>query len=293
MDFPTIAITLIVFAVLYQGAGFFLESRQGKTSLWPQRTGPLASATTTSLQGLIAIVSQTGINKAILRRKGFREHLELLLMRSGYLFGWKPEDLLFFKELGALFGAFLMWQCGQTQPLLLIGAACLGYMLPEFYVKSRGKIRLAEIQRLLPGLVDLIALALESGLDLLAAIERIIGKMKANALREELQTLIQENRLGTPRKEALEHLAYRAPLPDVESLTSMIIQAEELGTSLATVLRAYAEDMRSRRILRAEEMAGKMPVKILFPMMVFFFPIVFVIIFGPLALNLISSYKLK
>ena len=78
MDFPTIAITFIVFAVLYQGAGYFLESRQGKTSLWSQRTGPLASATTTSLQGLVAIVSQTGINKALLRRKGFRERLELL-----------------------------------------------------------------------------------------------------------------------------------------------------------------------------------------------------------------------
>ena len=71
----------------------------------------------------------------------------------------------------------------------------------------------------------------------------------------------------------------------------MIIQSEELGTSLVTVLRSYTEDMRSRRILRAEEAAGKMPVKILFPMMVFFFPIVFVIIFGPLALNFMSTYK--
>ncbi len=115
--------------------------------------------------------------------------------------------------------------------------------------------------------------------------------MKPNALREELQTLIQENRLGTPRKEALQHLAFRVPLPDLQSLTSMIIQSEELGTSLATVLRTYAEDMRNRRILRAEEIAGKMPVKILFPMMVFFFPIVFVIIFGPLALNFMASYK--
>jgi tight adherence protein C len=115
--------------------------------------------------------------------------------------------------------------------------------------------------------------------------------MKDNALKEELQTLIQENRLGTPRKEALEHFAFRAPSADIISLTSMIIQSEELGTSLATVLRSYAEDMRNRRISRAEELAGKMPVKILFPMMVFFFPIVFVIIFGPLALNFISMYK--
>jgi tight adherence protein C len=214
-----------------------------------------------------------------------------MLIRSGYVFGWKPEDLLFYEELGIALGLLFIWQSGQTQPIFWIIAAVGGFMIPELYVKGKGRVRLAEIQRQLPGMVDLVALALESGLDLLAAIERIVGKMKPSALREELQTLIQENRLGTPRKEALQHLAFRTPLPDVQSLTSMIIQSEELGTSLATVLRAYTEDMRSRRILRAEEMAGKMPIKILFPMMVFFFPIVFVIIFGPLALNFMSNYK--
>ena len=103
--------------------------------------------------------------------------------------------------------------------------------------------------------------------------------------------MIQENRLGTSRKEALQRWAYRTGLPDIQSLTSMIIQSEELGTSLATVLRTYAEDMRNRRILRAEEIAGKIPVKILFPMMVFFFPIVFVIILGPVALDFMKNYK--
>ena len=204
---------------------------------------------------------------------------------------WKPEDLLFYQELGLALGLVVSWQSGQTQPIIWVIAPVVGYLLPEVYVKGKGTARLAEIQRNLPGLVDLIALALESGLDLLAAIERIMSKMKAGPLKEELQTLIQENRLGTPRKEALQHLAFRVPLSDVQSLTSMIIQSEELGTSLATVLRSYVDDMRNRRILRAEEIAGKAPVKILIPMMVFFFPIVFVIIFGPLALTFMTSYK--
>ncbi len=113
--------------------------------------------------------------------------------------------------------------------------------------------------------------------------------MKPNALSEELQILIQENRLGTPRKEALERLATRTNIPDIQSLVSIIIQSEELGTSLATVLRSYAEDMRTRRILLAEEVAGKAPVKLLFPMVVFFFPIVFIIIFGPMAFNYMNG----
>jgi tight adherence protein C len=290
MDFASIAVILVIFVVAYQGAGILLEMRQAKSQTWSQGVSTSLSSSSI-MKDIISKLSQTSLNKALLRRKRYRERLDVILMRSGYIFGWKAEDLLFFKELGALFAVFLVWQSGHTQPLLWIGAAYLGFVLPESYVKAKGKSRLAEIQRLLPGLVDLIALALESGLDLLAAIERIIGKMKDNSLKEELQTLIQENRLGTPRKEALEHFAFRAPSADIVSLTSMIIQSEELGTSLATVLRSYAEDMRSRRISRAEEMAGKMPVKILFPMMVFFFPIVFVIIFGPLALNFISTSK--
>ncbi len=291
MDFATFLITLIIFVLVYQGAGLYLEARQAKrSSAWSQSSSASASSRS-SLRDVIGKISHAGFNKAILRNKRFRERLELMLIRSGYIWGWKPEDLLFYKELGAIFGLVLVWQSEQTQPLVWIGAAAVGFILPDFYVKGKGSARLAQIQRQLPGLVDLIALALESGLDLLAAIERIIGKMKPGALREELQTLIQENRLGTPRKEALQHLAFRAPLSDVQSLTSMIIQSEELGTSLATVLRSYAEDMRSRRVLRAEEIAGKMPVKILFPMMVFFFPIVFVIIFGPLALDFMKNYK--
>jgi tight adherence protein C len=288
MDFATLAIAGVIFAVTYQGVGLYLESRRLKRPFGSPRS---SSASSFALQEFINKISQVGFNKTLLRRKGYRERLETLLVRSGYAFRWKAEDLLFFKELSAAVGLLLVWYTGQTQPLFWVVAAYVGFILPEFYVKSKGTARLAEIQREIPGLVDLIALTLESGLDLLAAIERIVAKMKPNALREELQTLIQENRLGTSRKETLQHLAFRAPSPDIVSLTGMIIQSEELGTGLATVLRTYGEDMRSRRILRAEEFAGKMPVKILLPMMVFFFPIVFVIIFGPLALNFMSTYK--
>jgi tight adherence protein C len=176
-------------------------------------------------------------------------------------------------------------------PLLWLIGLGLGFWFPDVYMKGRGAARQMSIQKQLPGFIDLACLTLEGGLDLLAAVDRILEKMQPSSLREELSMLLQETRLGTPRKEALEHMAFRVNLTDMQSLTSIIIQSEELGTSLATVLRTFAEDMRNKRILRAEELAGKMPVKLLFPMMVFFFPIVFVITFGPLAASFMTSYK--
>jgi len=290
MDFASVAIAVTLFMVFYQGVGLYLESRQSRSAAWTRRSEQ-QSTLAAGIREVIHKVSDFGPNRAILRNKKTRDRFDLLLVRSGNIFGWKAEDLLFYKEFGGILGIVFMWKLDITQPLAWIAAAYIGFIFAELFVKGKASTRQAEIQRNLPGFVDLIALALDSGLDLLAAIERIMAKMKPNALRDELQILIQENRLGTSRKESLQHLAYRSPLPDIQSLTAMIIQSEELGTSLASVLRSYTEDMRNRRIMRAEEAAGKMPVKILFPMMVFFFPIVFVIIFGPLALNFISTYK--
>jgi tight adherence protein C len=288
MNLSMLLIGLPVFLLVYQGVGWWFESRESSRSPWgahrPTNSG-------SRLRDWSGFGSKLGFNKILLRNARFRERLELMLLRSGHPFGWKADDLVFIKEVGVCLAAFFLWRLDVSQPLLWLVGLFLGFWLPDVYIQAKGASRRAEIQRQLPGFIDLIALTLESGLDLLAATERILEKMKPSALREELQMLIQETRLGTPRKEALQHWAYRAPLPDIVSLTSMITQSEELGTSLATVLRTYAEDMRNRRILRAEEVAGKAPVKLLLPMMVFFFPIVFVVIFGPLALNFFSSYK--
>jgi len=287
MDLSFLFIALPIFFLVYQGMGLLLTARQNTPAGLP-RSGSHSLQKT--LRDTMKLGAKLGINKALLANKSFRDRLEILLIRSGNQFRWRAEEVLFSKELVALFLAGLLWFGSPIRLLSLVGIA-LGWILPDLFLKAKGGARKALIQRALPGFVDLLALALESGLDLLAGTERILGKMRPNPLREELEMLIQENRLGTPRKEALQHWAFRTDLPDIYSLTSMIIQSEELGTSLAGVLRNYAEDMRNKRILRAEEIGGKAPVKLLFPMMVFFFPIVFVVIFGPLALSLMSSYK--
>jgi tight adherence protein C len=237
------------------------------------------------LQEFSRQMGQLGLNQSLLKIAGLRKRLDLILLRSGYPYGWKAENLLFYKEASVILAALVLWGMDVQDPILwgilLVGA----FWMLDMILQARGRARKVEMQKELPGLVDLMALSIESGLDLMVAIERIFEKMKAGSLRDELQALLQESRLGAHRKDILQRWAYRTDLSDVQSLSSLIIQSEEMGTPLANVLRSYTEDMRSRRILRAEEQAGKIPVKILFPMMVFFFPIVFVIILGPVAME--------
>jgi tight adherence protein C len=199
------------------------------------------------------------------------------------------EDLLFYKEASVIVSALFMAQLGVRQPVTWLIILTAAFWSLDFALQMRGSRRRTEMQRELPGLVDLMVLTVESGLDLIVAVERIFEKMKPGPLRDEIQVLLQESRLGAPRKEILLRWAYRTGLSDAQSLSSLIIQSEEMGTPLANVLRNYSEDMRNRRILRAEELAGKIPVKIIFPMMVFFFPIVFVIILGPVALEFMRN----
>ncbi len=294
MSFQTLILVFPIFLVLYGAVGMLLNMRKRTVPFGGQRAGTSFHA----LREFMTSIGASSINQAILKVGGFRQRLDELLMRSGYPFGWKAGDLLFMKEFLIILAAVTVWQLDPDNPISWCGGLLFGFMLPDVSLRFRAGERKASMQRALPGLVDLLALSIESGLDLVVAIERITEKMTHGALRDELQALLQESRLGASRREILQRWAYRTGLADAQcglsdaqSLASLIIQSEEMGTPLANVLRNYAEDMRSRRILRAEEIAGKIPVKILFPMMVFFFPIVFVIILGPMAVELLKSYK--
>jgi len=283
-----IAVGLLIGYVIYEALGHALPAQKSDTP-W---NAPAPEATEPKKSNFFAgIGKRFALHQWFLKNKAYRDRLELILIRSGYPFQWSVEDFFFFKVILTCVAVFLLWLYDMNNILYWLAGIYAGFQFPDAYLKAKGKARQSQISRSLPGFIDLLTLTIEGGLDLMAAIERILEKIKPGPLREELQTITQETRLGTSRKEALEHWVYRTNIPDVQSLTSMIIQSEELGSSLAGVLRNYADDMRVRRISRAEEAAGKAPVKLLFPMMVFFFPIVFVIIFGPLAMSVMSTYK--
>ena len=138
--------------------------------------------------------------------------------------------------------------------------------------------------------VDLAALIIESGLDYLTAFERIIKIAKEKTiLEEELEKTINEIKLGYSRREALERFSARTGVAEVRSLVSLIIQSDELGTSLVDLLRNFSSDLRSRRLSRAEKLAAQASTKMLFPLFMFIFPTIFILILAPMISGLVSG----
>lgn len=167
--------------------------------------------------------------------------------------------------------------------LILLSVATLGYYLPEIYLSSRTKKRVEDAQHGLPDLIDLLVICTESGLGLDAALNRVSKEIaRTNPyLAEELYLTNLEIRAGAGRNAALKSLALRIPLDSIHNLVSMLVQADRFGTSISDSLRVQAGVMRIQRIQMAEEVAAKIPVKMLLPMIFCIFPALIIAIIGP------------
>jgi tight adherence protein C len=131
--------------------------------------------------------------------------------------------------------------------------------------------------------------SVEAGLAFDSAIAKVVEKM-TGPLPEEFQHTLQDIRVGKQRREALKDLGERNGVPDLEHFVSSLVQADTLGVSISKVLRIQSEQMRQRRKQRAEEMAMKAPVKLIFPMIFFIFPTIFVILLGPAGLKMVDTF---
>jgi tight adherence protein C len=161
--------------------------------------------------------------------------------------------------------------------------AGLGYFLPQIVLGHLVKGRQEKINRALPDVLDLFIICMEAGLALQATIKRVADEIRpvCPEFYKELQITGGEMRTGISRDLALKNLGQRTGVQSVQSLVTLMIQSERLGTSIAQSLRTHADFVRVQRTLRAEERAAKLPVKILFPMMFFIFPAMFIVIIGP------------
>ncbi|HVC82974.1 MAG TPA: type II secretion system F family protein [Chloroflexota bacterium] len=177
----------------------------------------------------------------------------------------------------------------------LIWAVCaivLGFFFPDLWIRDEKKRRQKRIGKALPDTIDIIAISVEAGLGFDAAVQRVASKAKDD-LSLEFERYLLELRLGKSRKEALRNIIWRTGVPDLSSFITAIIQADTLGVSIANVLRIQSDQMRIRRRQRAEELAHKAPIKMLFPMALFIFPAIFVVILGPIVPQIQSGLGSK
>ncbi len=161
--------------------------------------------------------------------------------------------------------------------------AALGYMTPNVILSFMVKRRRKDLRTNFPDALDLMRICVEAGLTLDVAIGRVGEEMKvrSKALSDELHLVALEQRAGSPRNQALANLAMRAGIPEVDALVSTLIQAEKFGSSVSDSLRIHSENLRLTRRLEAEEQAAKIPTKILLPLILLIFPILFILIIAP------------
>ncbi len=182
--------------------------------------------------------------------------------------------------------AYLYWLMGKAWVGMI---AFMAILYPFAWLHEKAAKRQKEALRTLPYALDLLTLAIEAGLDFNAALPRIMPKMGTNALAVEFGRMLREVRMGRPRREALREIAHRCDVQDLTIVISAIVQADELGTSLGPIMRIQSDMIRGRRFQKAEKLAMEAPVKMLFPLLAFIFPTVFIIIFGPIAIQYFMS----
>jgi tight adherence protein C len=177
--------------------------------------------------------------------------------------------------------------------LVSIAVAVFGFYLPDIWLKIRTANRKDKITRGFPDALDLLVVCVEAGMGLDAAINRVAEEISLSnkILSDELKVLNLELRAGKPRRDALQDLAVRTGLEDVSSLVTLLIQTDKFGTSIARALRVHSDSMRTARFQRAEELAAKLPVKLLIPLIFFIFPSLFVVIIGPAGIRIAKAFK--
>jgi len=174
-----------------------------------------------------------------------------------------------------------------------VTALALGFLAPDFWLGRQIKIRQKRIRRGLPDVLDLLIICIEAGLSLDQATARSAEELKGAqpAICDELGIVVLEQRAGRPRSEAWKHLAERTDVDCVRNLVSMLVQSEQFGTSIAKTLRVHSDTLRTQRVQQVEEAAAKLTIKLLFPLVLFIFPALFVVVLGPAIISMMANFK--
>jgi tight adherence protein C len=235
------------------------------------------------------IISAFSMLAAGISWPSYRQRAAVDIARSGWGDGFTVNHLFALKALFALFiPLFLALLFALFRnPAFFLVAALVAFYLPDRMLRSSRQAREREIVRTLPGAVDVLSLSVEAGLEFLIALERLVKRGMAGPLRDELTAVLNDIRLGTTRSDALRGMAARLEIPQVSSFVSTLVQADLLGASIGDVLKSQAQFLRTERFQRAEKAGGQATQKIIFPMLLFIFPAVLLVIVAPIVLKFI------
>jgi tight adherence protein C len=301
-----ILLPIIVFGVIMLGSWLALtliSNRNSQAEDRLERLGrpkslaemDLAKQSDTGMNGLKKMMEGMGAGIASQQSDLERSSLRVKLANSGFrsetapavFQGLRVASMLGFLAIGALVG--LITEGLTINALIyvvLIGG--IGFYLPGIGLWFLRTSRQKEIFLTLPDALDLMVVCVESGLGLDAAMRKVTDEMKGHAkvISEEFSMANLQLQMGRPRREVLHDLGVRTGVDDVRALAAILIQADRFGASIAQALRVQSDSMRTRRRQIAEEKAAKTAVQLIFPLVLFIFPGIFVVLVGPAAINI-------
>lgn len=221
------------------------------------------------------------------------ERTETKITHSGVGYLLNAEQFIALRIISAiiapLLALFAMVCLKNFQPIWFVIMPILGFMLPLIWLSDTRKRRNTAVIRSLPVYLDFITMCVEGGLNLQGALGQAMEKAPPGPLRNEFAIVLRDLRSGLSRADALRRMAERLDISEITSFVSSIIQAEKMGASLATVLRVQSEQRRDERFQRAEKMAMEAPVKLVAPLIMFIFPVTFIVLGFPIVMKFMGE----
>lgn len=259
------------------------EHRPTLSALGIQPTAPKKKKSLTSVIRIIAKLNKP-VCQGTLRQRIERElaiaHINIT-----------PEEFILAKELCIILVLFVTYPAISPDMMMfwLFMSMGVGYVLPEMLVRNKIKKVKATIVKELPDAIDLLGLCVNAGLDFMLSLKWVVEKSPPSVMIDELNVVLQEINVGKTRRDAIKDLAARYELPDLSTFSRTLIQADKMGTSVTEALNILSEDMRQARYRRGEQLALKAPMKMLLPLLMFIFPVVGILVAGPILLDFIEN----
>jgi tight adherence protein C len=216
---------------------------------------------------------------------------------SAGMYGTTPRKVLGYQVLCAIaFSLVVLWLIPAMggsiifAVVLAVAAGVGGWFAPTYYIELKRRQRMELIDRQMPDFIDLLVVTIEAGLGILASM-RVASESMTDPLGQELRLTLQEQRMGLSVGQAIESLGRRADCDNMRIFVRAITQGERLGVSIGTTMRNLSLEMRKRRRAKAEERAQKMPIKMLFPLIFFIFPSLFIVILTPMVIQIARAFS--